>query len=50
MKNAIEVKGLTKKYQLFTLEDISFTVPGGTIVGLIGENVPRYEQKTLSIT
>lgn len=38
MKNAIEVKGLTKKYQLFTLEDISFTVPGGTIVGLIGEN------------
>ncbi len=38
MKNAIEVKGLTKKYQLFTLEDVFFTVPGGTIVGLIGEN------------
>ena len=38
MKNAIEVKHLTKKYQLFTLDDVSFTVPGGTIVGLIGEN------------
>ena len=38
MKNAIEVKGLTKKYQLFKLDDVSFTVPGGTIVGLIGEN------------
>ena len=38
MKNAIEVKHLTKKYQLFTLDDMSFQVPGGTIVGLIGEN------------
>ena len=38
MKNAIEVKHLTKKYQLFTLDDVSFEVPGGTIVGLIGEN------------
>ena len=38
MKNAIEVKNLTKKYQLFKLDDVSFTVPGGTIVGLIGEN------------
>ena len=38
MKNAIEAKGLTKKYQLFKLDDVSFTVPGGTIVGLIGEN------------
>ncbi|MDE6108115.1 MAG: ABC transporter ATP-binding protein [Oscillospiraceae bacterium] len=38
MKNAIEVKGLTKKYQLFKLDDVSFEVPGGTIVGLIGEN------------
>ena len=38
MKNAIEVKNLTKKYQLFKLDDVSFTVPGSTIVGLIGEN------------
>ncbi len=38
MKNAIEIKDLTKKYQLFTLDKVSFNVPGGAIVGLIGEN------------
>ena len=38
MKYAIEVRDLTKKYQLFKLDNVSFTVPGGTIVGLIGEN------------
>lgn len=38
MKNAIEIKDLTKKYQLFYLDHVSFCVPGGTIVGLIGEN------------
>ena len=32
------VSGLTKKYKEFTLSDISFEVPQGTIVGLIGEN------------
>ena len=36
--NAIEISGLTKKYPGFTLDNISFTVPGGCIVGLIGEN------------
>lgn len=36
--NALEVKGLTKKYKDFILEDVSFQVPCGSIVGLIGEN------------
>lgn len=36
--NALSVSGLTKKYKEFTLSDISFQVPRGTIVGLIGEN------------
>ncbi len=36
--NALTVSGLTKKYKEFTLSDISFEVPQGTIVGLIGEN------------
>ncbi len=36
--NALDVSGLTKKYRGFTLSDISFKVPQGTIVGLIGEN------------
>ena len=36
--NALTVSGLTKKYEAFTLSDISFEVPKGTIAGLIGEN------------
>ncbi len=36
--NALTVSGLKKKYQEFTLSDISFEVPQGTIVGLIGKN------------
>lgn len=38
MQNAIEVTGLCKKYPDFSLENVSFTVPCGSIVGLIGEN------------
>jgi len=38
MKNAIEIRHLTKNYKLFKLDDVSFDVPGGSIVGLIGEN------------
>jgi ABC-2 type transport system ATP-binding protein len=37
-ENALAVKGLTKKYADFILDDVSFDVPQGTIVGLIGEN------------
>ena len=36
--NAIEVKNLTKKYTDFTLDNVSFTLPMGCIMGLIGEN------------
>ena len=36
--NALVVNGLTKKYRDFVLDNISFSVPYGTIVGLIGEN------------
>ena len=38
MKNALEVSHLTKDYGSFKLDDVSFTVPGGTIMGLFGEN------------
>ena len=38
MKNALEVSHLTKDYGSFKLDDVSFTVPGGTIMGLIGEH------------
>ena len=38
MANAIMVSGLTKTYQDFVLDHVSFNVPSGSIVGLIGEN------------
>ncbi len=38
MKNAIEVQHLNKQFPGFALQDISFTVPGGSIMGFVGEN------------
>ena len=37
-KYALELNGVTKQYSDFKLDNISFTVPQGSIVGLIGEN------------
>lgn len=36
--NAIEINGLTKKYDGFTLENVTFSVPKGSIMGFIGQN------------
>ena len=36
--NAIEVRGLTKAYRDFTLNGLSFELPEGCILGLVGEN------------
>ncbi len=36
--NAIEIKGLTKKYSDFKLEKLDLELPEGCIMGLIGEN------------
>lgn len=38
MTNSIEIRGLVKGYQDFTLGPIDLTLPGGAILGLIGEN------------
>ncbi len=38
MKNNIELQNLSKRYKDFELKNISFNVPQGCIVGLIGEN------------
>ena len=38
MENIIVAEGLRKEYDGFALEDVSFRVPGGAIMGLIGEN------------
>ena len=36
--NILAVKNLTKDYGDFVLNDLSFSVPRGVIMGLIGEN------------
>lgn len=38
MTNALTISDVTKTYPGFKLDHVSFTVPEGTIVGLIGEN------------
>ena len=38
MKNAIEIKGLTKRFPGFALEGLNLVLPSGCILGLIGEN------------
>ena len=38
MENAIELKNVCKRYGSFALQDVSFAVPEGCIVGLVGEN------------
>lgn len=37
-RNALEIKNLTVKYDGFTLDDVSFHVPKGSIMGFIGQN------------
>lgn len=38
MNNAIEVKGLCKDYKDFSLDNVSFTLPTGYIMGFVGRN------------
>lgn len=37
-ENAIELKDVTKRYEGFTLDKVSFNVPKGSIMGFIGQN------------
>ena len=37
-ENAIEIKNLVKRYDGFTLDNVSMTVPKGSIMGFIGQN------------
>lgn len=38
METLLQVENLTKKYPAFKLDDVSFVIPKGTIMGIIGEN------------
>ena len=47
---AIQASNLTKKYeQVVALSGLDLTVEPGSVMGYLGPNVPRYEQKTLPI-
>ena len=35
---ALEIKNITKKYKDFTLDDVSFSLEKGSVMGLIGQN------------
>lgn len=37
-ENALELRSVCKKYDGFALRDVGFTLPRGTVMGLIGEN------------
>ena len=36
--NALEIRGLTKRYEGFSLDSVDLALPEGCILGLIGEN------------
>ena len=38
MENVLEIKNLRKNYEDFQLQDVSFSLPKGYIMGLIGPN------------
>lgn len=38
MSNTIEINALCKSYPNFALDNVSFKVPGGSIVGFVGQN------------
>lgn len=38
MTHTLEVRNLTKKYERFTLDNVSFDLPMGCIMGVVGEN------------
>lgn len=42
MENCIEIKNLCKKYEEFTLNNISFSVKTGCVMGFIGESCRLY--------
>lgn len=51
MQTIVDVNSVEKSYGLTqVINHCSFKIYEGEIYGLLGINVPRYEQKTLPIT
>lgn len=38
MNNLIDIRNISKRYEDFCLQDISFSVPAGSVVGFVGSN------------
>lgn len=38
MSNALELQNVSRRFSGFALRDVSFVLPGGSILGLAGEN------------
>lgn len=38
MPNTLELSGVTHRFDGFTLDNVSFSVPGGSIMGFVGQN------------
>lgn len=50
MEKIISVKNLRKAYKKETaIQNVCFELAPGNIMGLLGTNVPRYEQETGSL-
>ena len=46
MDEILQIKDLTKKYGDFKLDQVSFSIPKGSIMGLIGENGAEKAQQS----
>lgn len=48
--SVLEIEKLCKRYEKFALQDVSFKVAEGHIVGFMGRNGARYILKVISTT
>lgn len=51
MEHILELADVSKAFPQseFVLDRLSFSLPYGAVMGVVGENVPRYEQETGSL-
>jgi len=45
---SVQFQGVSKKYRHFTLDNISFELPAGSIMGFIGANGPANPPRSAS--
>ena len=51
LRERVQLSHVSRSFgQTLAVDDVSLDIKEGELLGLLGINVPRYEQKTLSIT